>query len=466
MYTLALDIGTSSIRAAAIGPEGRVACLRQIPFVPVRTVNGESAYQGDILNSQLSLLNKVLDDVNPAQVDALVISSQRSTVVLWDRPTGQVLAPILTWEDGRAAKEAAQNPLSQAQVHALTGLYKTPFFSAPKITWCLKNFPTARQALKENRLCAGPLASFLIFHLTQKKVFATDFTLAQRMLLLDIHTLTWSEKLCASFDIPVSILPQLKSSVADYGAYEYKGHLIPIKVCAADQQAASSHLQAGQTCINYGTGAFVLRHVGENKAICEGLLTSLAPTSTPDSPQFLLEGPVNSAGSAFLWLSKQGISFDMTQLDDLCSTSKNPVHILPALGGLGAPYWNFNCSPVISNLSPLTESADWAAGLTRSIAFLVADIAQYLKNQNASLEKVFVSGGLSQSRYLVQFQSDILQLPLHVEKEVQGSLLGLVRLLKPLPTPPGLVITPSVSLAEATQLYEQWRAFFTWATTR
>lgn len=463
MYTLALDIGTSSIRAAAVTADGQIAALRQVPFMPVRKASGFSQYQGDIIHCQLDVLNSVLEEVGPAAVDELVLSSQRSTVVLWDRLTGRPLAPVLTWEDGRAVNEAAQNPLSQADVHVLTGLYKTPFFSAPKIAWCFNNFPDVRQAFKENRLCVGPLASFLIFHLTQKKVFATDFTLAQRMLLLDIHTLTWSEKLCTSFDIPVSVLPQLKPSVADYGTYDYKGHLIAIKVCAADQQAASSHLQAGQTCINYGTGAFVLRHIGNKNHICEGLLTSLAPTSTPDNAQFLLEGPVNSAGSAFLWLAKQGISFDMAQLDDLCNASQKPVHILPALGGLGAPYWNFNCSPVIANLSPLTQPADWAAGLTRSIAFLVADIAHYLKQQNAPLEKVFVSGGLSQSRYLVQFQSDLLQLPLDVEKQTQGTLLGLVRLLKPLPTPANLVVSPSVSAADAAQLYKAWRTFFTWA---
>lgn len=464
-YIIALDTGTSSIRAAAIDRQGTVNALHQLPFAPQRKAAGSSEYDAaKLLAAQLTVLNGLLDEIGPENAQCLALSSQRSSVVLWDKTTGRAVAPVLTWEDGRAATEAAQNPITQEEVHQLTGLYKTPFFSAPKIAWCLKNYLPAQQALKKGTLCAAPLACFLIFHLTQGRTFATDFTLAQRMLLLDIHTLAWSEKLCTSFQIPLTCLPQLKPSAADYGTYMYKGSSIPISVCAADQQAASSFLQEGQACINYGTGAFVLRHTGAVCKLCGGLLTSLSVSSGEMRPQFLLEGPVNAAGSAFLWLAKQGIALDMAHLDELCAHAAQPVSVLPALGGLGAPYWNFDVSPVAAGLSPRTTPADWAAGLAQSIAFLVADIAQYLKNQNAALNEVFVSGGLSKSRYLVQFQSDILQLLLQVQTQTEGTLLGLARLVSPFETAQAKPVCPSISAQEALTRYAAWRTFFEWAT--
>ena len=460
-YIVSLDIGTSSIRAAAFAQEGPV-CMKALPLLPHRPRAGYSEYEAEtLLSTAMKVLHQVLDEVGPAQIKALGISSQRSTVVLWDKNTGQVLGPIFTWEDGRALEQSQQAALSQEELHACTGLYKTPYFSAPKIAWMLAHLPQVQAAQKSKALCAAPIATFLIWKLTEGAVYSTDVTLAQRTLLLDIQTGKWSDRLCNAFSISPSILPSLKASVDDYGVYTYKGVSIPIRVCVADQQAASSALKAGQMCINYGTGAFVLQHMGMQGKVLPGLLTSLAPSSAESPLQYLLEGPVNAAGSAFLWLNARGIKIDMNRLDTICKESLHPLRILPALGGLGAPYWNFSLSPVVLGENAQTTNADWAAGLVQGICFLVADIVQYMRLHQVTVQgPIEVTGGLSQSAYLVQFQADVLQQSLLRSKEVEATLLGVARLLGNNILPSAEVIFhPNISSGQADTLYQQWQQF-------
>ena len=428
---VALDQGTSGCRVMAVDGQGRVVAQKRRILLPERQ-GALSAYgAGEPERCAHGLLDDLLGEIGAERVAALAVSSQRSTIVLWDKQTGELLAPVLTWEDGRAAEENAQNPLSQQEVHMVTGLYKTPYFSAPKIAWCLAHIPMVKAAAQEGRLAAAPVASYLIWKWTRGAVFATDATLAQRTLLFDIHTQTWSEKLCASFGIDPHILPAIYPSVFAYGNYDFKGVQIPITVCVGDQQAAAAYLplEKGQSCLNYGTGAFLLHHIGSEAILLEGMLTSLGASCQPDSRNFLLEGPVNAAGSAFLWLAGQGIPFTMDNADALCAQAKKPVRILPALGGLGAPYWDYSLSPVITDLYPHTSAADWVAGMARGIAFLITDIAAYLKLNGIELSaEVAVSGGLCRLSYMMQQQADFLQRRLVMNTETESTLLGAARL--------------------------------------
>ncbi len=426
-FVIALDQGTSSCRAMAVDRQGHIRAQRSVQFSPVRQAPGLSHYRAeDLLAAQISVLNGLLDEIGPQHVAALAVCSQRSTVVLWDKNTGQSLSPVLTWEDGRALQEANQAPLSQAQVHQVTGLFKTPYFSAPKIAWCLKNFPQAAQAAQTNTLCVAPVASYFIWQLTQGRTFAVDPTLAQRTLLWDIQTGDWSETLCRAFEVPLSSLPALRSSAADYGAYLYKGVSIPIYTCVADQQAAAFYhgLTSGKTSINYGTGAFVLHHTGSQLVVLPGMLSSVAATTAPEQRAFLLEGPVFAAGSVLQWLQSQGIYVDPTQLDNLCAEAQHPVLFLPALGGLGAPYWDYSVGPVPRKIDATQPPQDWVAGALKGIAHLVADIADYLRVNGQSLTRVEVSGGLSQSTYLLQSQANFLHGPLYRQNQSEATVLG------------------------------------------
>lgn len=471
-FIVSLDLGTSGCRAAAVSLDGMVKIQKSVLLAPSRRAPGLSEYDAEALfSAQLQALNAVLDETGPQNAAAIAAASQRSTVVLWDKKSGKSVAPVLTWEDGRAAQEADACTLPQEEIHALTGLYKTPYFSAPKIAWCLKNCPSAEEALRAGTLAAAPAASYFIWRLTGGAVFAADPTLAQRTLLFDMHTHSWSEKLCRAFGVPGEILPAVLPSGADYGTYEYKGVRIPIRACAGDQQAAAYAMGVtpGTCAVNYGTGAFLLYNAGPDGKSLPGLLSSLSVSLEPGGGDVLLEGPVNAAGSVFLWLNAQGITFDPQEIDALCKESKRPVRLLPALGGLGAPYWDYSVSPVVCGLSPLTRKADWVAGAVRGVAFSVADVAYYLKKFGINPVKTGVSGGLSRIESLVQFQADILQRELAVLDESESTVLGAARLaaqtlgLGDWAIPPAKhTVSPRLFGVEADKEYHNWRQFVEW----
>lgn len=420
-FIIALDQGTTNCRAFAVDQTGVVRAQHVKPLPPRRAGNTSEYTAEDLWAAQWEVLSGLLDEIGPEQAAALAVCSQRSTVVLWDKSTGKSVAPVLTWEDGRAQQETDRAPIDQQTVHARTGLFKTPYFSAPKIAWCLAHCPPAREAAAQGNLCAAPVASYFIWKLTQGNVFATDPALAQRTLLWDMHTRAWSEELCRVFGVPMACLPIVQPTAADYGTLIYKGRKIPLVVCAADQQAALAYhgLSAGETHINYGTGAFVLHHTGTQDVVLPGMLSSVTGEG-----HLLLEGPVFAAGSVLQWLQVQGLFPAAASVDEVCAASQHPVSFLPAFGGLGAPYWDYRVSPVIEGLSPHTCAADFVAGAVRGVAHLVADIADYLRQHGQPARRIYVSGGMARSEYLLQFQADLLQCPLSVYPETESTVLG------------------------------------------
>lgn len=469
-WIVAIDQGTSSCRALAVDMHGKISAQQSVTFSPQRPAKGLSQYDAEeLLKHQVAVLHQLLDEIGPENAAAIAVCSQRSTVVLWDKQTGQAVAPVLTWEDARSLEQANRAEVSQADIHQQTGLFKAPFFSAPKIAWCLENVPSAALAAKQGTLLVAPVASFLIWHLTKGAVFATDPTLAQRTLLWDLHSRQWSEALCADFGVSPACLPEIRPSSAAYGAYIYKGVMIPITTCVADQQAAAvcHGLMPGDTTVNYGTGAFVLYQAGSAPVVLPGMLSSVAATYNTHEMQFLLEGPIFSAGSLLQWLHASGVCFEMNRMDELCAASTSPVHILPALGGLGAPYWDYQVHAVSENTSPSTTTADWVAGALQAIAARVADILYYLRAQGFDWRNITVSGGLSKSRYLVQTQADWLNYPLNLQLQTESTVLGAAQLAanaigwnttgwRALSGPR---ISPRISAPTSQQRYQAWQQF-------
>ncbi len=469
-WIVALDQGTSSCRAFAVDMQGQIRAQKHKIFSPHRQQKGFSEYNAHaLLVAQQEVLHALLDEITPSRAAALAVCSQRSTVVLWRRHTGQAVAPVLTWEDGRASQQSQAVSLSQVQFHSQTGLFNTPYFSAPKIAWCLANFPAAKQAADANDLLVAPVASYLIWHLTAGQVFATDPTLAQRTLLWNIQTGTWSEPLCNAFGVPMHCLPQMRPTVADYGTYTYKGVTIPICVCVADQQAAVVHqrLQPGDTFVNYGTGAFVLHHAGKQLAVLPGMLSSVAACTDLHALQFLLEGPIFSAGSVLEWLKTKGVRVDYDHLDEQAACAQHPLWIMPALGGLGAPYWDYRVGPVVEQSAPHTTSHDWIAGVLQAIGARVADIVYYLRQAKFCIEQVQVAGGLSKSAYLLQAQADWLGCPVVKFPESESTVLGAAQLAADFlgwdtslwQSSKLSTVFPRPSSSEAQQHYQQWQQF-------
>ncbi|MDR0953142.1 MAG: hypothetical protein LBM71_02995 [Elusimicrobiota bacterium] len=470
---ISLDQGSSSSKAAAFDAKtGLTLAKASAPLNFKASANTYEYDASELLQTQIKALEEVLKAL-PLGVKpkAMAISSQRSTIVLWDAQTGQPLCPAISWIDGRAGLESIENPTAQEEIHAKTGLYKTPYYSAPKIQWCLKHYPAVKEALHKGRLLVGPVASYLIWHFNKGKVFACDAALAQRTLLFDINKMQWDHDIAKSFAIPLSILPQVRPSAGDFGFYKD----IPITVCTGDQQAAlaaTGVLEKGNACLNYGTGAFFLLNIGGVAADLKGILTSVSWNSLDKKPDYLLEGPINAAGSIFTWLKNLGLNFDQNNLDETIAAAKNPVWFLPALGGLGAPYWDFDTTPVITGLRPNSTAADIVSGAMRSLAFIMADIVFYINNAGFEVKKLQASGGLSVNKTLLNLQSDILQAPILRREEKETSLLGsayIAALNAGFTTEAWHsgdnfeTFSPSLSKLEAQGLYKQWRGFFDWA---
>lgn len=474
---IALDQGSASSRALVFDEAGRTVARAARAVDTRRPAEGLAEFDAwELLKGQLDALFDVLKQINGADAAAIAVASQRSTVVFWDRLTGKPVAPALSWQDGRAQAEANAADLPQDAVHQLSGLYKTPFYSAAKIAWTLRNAPAALQAAEEGRLCAGPVASYIIWHLTHGKVFACDPTLAQRTLLFNISTLNWEPRLLEAFGVRRAWLPQIKLTADDYGVFEHEGLSIPVRACVGDQQSALQALRVvgGGACINYGTGAFFMRNTGGQCHFLPGLLTSVGAVSGPGC-EYLLEGPVNACGTVFAWLNAMGFSFGMDELDALCEASLAPVQLLPALGGLGAPYWDFAATPVLAGLTPHTKKADVARGAVEGIALLLADIVFYAERYGIKSSEIKVSGGLSKSRALLQAQADILQTRLLPCAEAESTAAGAAMLAAPsagvdasswetmrlLPA-----VQPGMDADEAEEKYRRWHAFLNWCKLR
>ncbi|WP_428898416.1 glycerol kinase [Parelusimicrobium proximum] len=470
---IVLDAGSSGLRTSAVSEDGKIIAEERVEYNAKHLMGGLAEYDtADMMAKHKATFDSVLAQVSKDYaVDSIAVSSQRSTIVFWDSETGEPAAPALSWQDGRAAQENNDVLIPQQEVQRITGIYKNQFFSAPKITWTLKNNKQVKELAEKGRLRTGPVASYIIWSLTGGKVFAADYTLAQRMLLLNVRTLEWDNIMLDAYGIDKACLPELKPTTSDYG--NYKG--IPIKVCVGDQQAAALGIgveKEGDACINYGTGAFVLLNIGDRLEFFQGLLTSISATPSEDGKcSYLLEGTVNAAGAALHWLSAIGLEFSMADVDRMYEISKNPVLFLPAFGGLGSPSWDSKAQTTLSNLTPATTKEDFIAGALESISFMIADIFAYINHFGFVAQKVKASGGLSNIRSLLQMQANILQLEIDQSPESESTVFGSALLLAKAAgadtsawqSAEGETFSPLIDIIEAGNYYKKWENFFSWA---
>jgi glycerol kinase len=472
---IALDQGSSASRALVIDSQGKVVARASLP---VRTFYPKAGWVEhdalEIARTQERTLDAVLDRLpRAAEVLGIAVASQRSTVVFWDRKTGKPAARAPSWQDGRGASVVAPLQARQADAHARTGLYLTPYYSAPKIKWFLENDPAVRRLAEEDRLLVAPVATFLIWRLTRGEVFATDPTLAQRMMLFNLRAMDWDPEMLALFGVPRAVLPNVFSSAGDWGFCHRDGRKIPILACLGDQQAAARGLggmTAGSAVANYGTGAFFLYNTGEAQHRVPGLLTSVAWKLRDRPATFLQEGTVHAAGASFDWLRQNlGLLKSHAQIDRLCRASKNRVLVLPAIGGLGAPRWDYITKTVFFGMTSQTRAADLVRGVAEGIAFEVADIVVALRQAGLKLGVVKAAGGLSRVSYLLQFQADLLGADIERCGEAEATALGAASLAAEAAGAPWTghprrgkgvrVFKPSLPEAEARALLADWGAF-------
>lgn len=426
---LALDQGSSSSRALLFDLNGRVVALARRPVRTRRPHAGWAEHDPRELAVSLeAAMDAVLAKLGAKdRVLCAGLAVQRSTIVFCDRETFEPVAAAPSWMDGRAPESVAALQDKQAEVHALSGLYATPYYSAPKIRWFLDNDKKVRALADAGRLLCAPVSTFIAARLTKGAVVAADPTCAQRTLLMNLEGASWEPKLLALYGLSSEILPSIRPSGGDWGAIARKGRVIPLLATLGDQQSAAIGLGAagaGDAVANFGTGAFILRHTGSTAGRAPGLLVSAAATRGSDRGYYL-EGTVHAAGTSFEWLRDNlGLMKDAKAIDAAFKVSRRRVLMLPAIGGLGAPRWDYKTKTAFFGLDSQTTAHDLVRATAEGLCMLVADAAAVMAAAGAPVTRARVAGGLSRSDAMMFFQADVLGATLERRRETEATALG------------------------------------------
>ena len=480
-YLLALDQGSTSSRAMIFDHRGRLQAHAQAKLPTLLPKPGwVEHYPEQLLSSQISVANQALKQLGSRKkhIVALGIANQRSTILLWERETGHTLAPAISWQDRRASELCKSlghpsNSKTANLIHQKTGLRLTPYYAAPKLAWLLEHIKGARNKAENGELLCGTVNTYLIWHLTNGKAHVTDHTNAARMLLMNLSTLDWDPKLLDLFGIPSQMLPRIVSTCEYLGETQIGKHQIPIFCSIGDQQAASIGLgciEKGDLTLNYGTGGFLLLNTGNKPQSQPGLLTSIA-WSSPKKISYLLEGTVNSVGSALDWLRESLEIFkSVSEIPRLYKQSKHPAFVIPSLAGLGAPHWREDVQTIFFNMNRQTQRADLVRGVIEGIAFLMMDIFKAMKQAGLNRSGRFrAGGGLTNLDVLLQFQSDLFQAPIERPANVEATALGAAFLAglgagvwsDPLQVQEvvkkGRTFRPKMSRQKTGELYHHWK---------
>jgi glycerol kinase len=438
-FVLALDQGTTSTRAILFGADYGIVAVAQKEVPQHYPASGWVEHDpDDIWKTSKAVMRAALRKagVTASQVVAVGITNQRETTVIWDRVTGEPIGKAIVWQDRRTADICARLKAAghEALVSARTGLLLDPYFSASKIAWLLDHVPAARTRAKRGELAFGTIDSFLIWRLTGGRVHATDATNASRTMLLDIHTGQWDAELCQLFDVPPSLLPEVRDCAADFGSLtpDLLGAAIPIRGVAGDQQAATigqACFEAGMMKSTYGTGCFALLNTGPVAVpSTKRLLTTIA-YQLGGQRTYALEGAIFVAGAAVQWL-RDGLRLikSAAQTGRMAQEADptQEVILVPAFVGLGAPYWDAQARGAIFGLTRNTSPNELARATLESVCFQTRDLLEAMTADwpGAGQTVLRVDGGMVASDWTMQRLSDILGAPVDRPQIMETTALG------------------------------------------
>jgi glycerol kinase len=441
-YLLALDQGTSSSRSIVFDPSGRTLAMAQQELQQIYPQPGWVEHDAlEIWRLQLATAREALSKagITAAQVKAIGITNQRETTVVWNRKTGKPIHHAIVWQDRRAEPTCValrERGLADT-IRDKTGLLVDAYFSGTKLKWLLDHVPGARAQAANGELAFGTIDSWLIWQLTEGRVHATDVSNASRTMLFNVHTNLWDEDLLAALDIPASLMPTVQPSASLFGdvAPALLGHAIPIGGVAGDQQSAlfgQACFQPGMVKNTYGTGCFMLMHTGHTfQTSHNGLITTSAAQTTA-KPEFALEGSVFVGGAVVQWL-RDGLNAiqGSGEVQNLAQSvpDSGGVIVVPAFTGLGAPYWKPDARGSITGLTRGSTMAHIARAALESIAFQSAALLQAMGRDAASagaaaVTELRVDGGASVNDLLMQFQADLLGIPVVRPAVTETTALG------------------------------------------
>ncbi len=439
-YILSLDEGTTGARALLFDRQERVIASA---YREIRCSYPQPSYveqdPEELYAAQCGAMAEVVarSGIFPKEIATIGIACQRETTVVWEKESGKPIFPAIVWQCRRTAgdcEKLKEEGLS-ALIREKTGLLPDAYFSATKLKWILDHVEGARSRAQKGELLFGTVDSYLIWKLTGGKVHATDRTNASRTMLYNIHTLCWDKELLALFDIPEEMLPTVLPSSSFFGYCTAFGTPIPICGVAGDQQAAlfgQGCTEEGQVKNTYGTGCFLLMHTG-HKAVCSsgGLLTTLA-ADEGKQPSYVLEGSVFTAGAVIKWL-RDDLKLIETAGETAAIAQSVPnnggVYFVPAFTGLGAPYWDMFARGAILGLSAGCGKGHMVRAALECLAYRTYDLLESIrKDTSAVLSELRVDGGAVQNDFLMQFQADILNIPVFRPDNPELTALGAFRL--------------------------------------
>ncbi len=437
-YVMALDQGTTSSRCILFDHEGDICSVAQREFTQIYPQPGWVEHDPmEIWSTQLGVMMEAVGSIGAdmADVAAIGITNQRETTIIWDKQTGRPIYNAIVWQCRRTSDRIDRLKADglETLVKDRTGLIPDAYFSGSKIAWILDHVEGAREKAKRGEILFGTVDTWLIWNLTKGAVHVTDYTNASRTMLYDIRKLCWDQEILDYFDIPRCILPEVKPSSCFYGftSKEVLGQCIPIAAAAGDQQAAlfgQCCFEKGDVKNTYGTGCFMLMNTGSEAVKSQnGLLTTIA-ASYGGKVEYALEGSVFVAGAAIQWLRDElRMLKSAAQSESYCKAVEDTagVYVVPAFAGLGAPYWNQYVRGTMVGLTRGTSKEHFIRATVESLAYQVSDVLEAMqKDSGIILHDLKVDGGASANNFLMQFQSDLLDVSVIRPQCIETTALG------------------------------------------
>ncbi|MCH7854444.1 MAG: glycerol kinase GlpK [Proteobacteria bacterium] len=436
-YLLAIDQGTSSSRSVVFDQNAQVVASAQQEFPQIYPQPGWVEHDPEAIWKSVRTVTRealTASGVAQKQVAGLGITNQRETTLVWDRQTGACIYNAIVWQDRRTANicQSLRDEGLEATIVDKTGLRLDAYFSATKLAWILDNVAGARKKANAGRLAFGTVDCFLLWRLTAGRVHATDATNASRTLLFNIHTQEWDEELLRIFDVPASLLPDVRDCAADFGRTDTAVVDIDVPICgiAGDQQAAligQAGFEAGITKSTFGTGCFVITNTGDTALRSANKLLTTVAYRLKGKVTYGLEGSIFVAGSAIQWLRDQ-----LKVIDDAAATEAiaeatgvvTNVHVVPAFTGLGAPYWDADARAAILGLSRDSGREEIVTATLQAVAYQTTDLIRAMAADGIRPSIIRVDGGMAANNWFLQFLADMLQVPVERPANVESTVLG------------------------------------------
>ncbi|MCU9533565.1 glycerol kinase GlpK [Streptococcus sp. CSL10205-OR2] len=438
-YIMAIDQGTTSSRAIIFNKKGEKVSSSQKEFPQIFPQAGWVEHDANkIWNSVQSVIAGAFieSNIKPNQIEAIGITNQRETTVVWDKETGLPIYNAIVWQSRQTAPLADQlkNDGHAEMIHEKTGLVVDAYFSATKVRWILDHVPGAQERAEKGELLFGTIDTWLVWKLTDGAVHVTDYSNAARTMLYNIKELKWDDEILSLLNIPKAMLPEVKSNSEVYGKtapFHFYGGEVPISGMAGDQQAAlfgQLAFEPGMVKNTYGTGSFIVMNTGEEMQLSHNNLLTTIGYGINGKVYYALEGSIFIAGSAIQWL-RDGLKMIETSSESeglaKASTSEDEIYVVPAFTGLGAPYWDSNARGAVFGLTRGTTKEDFVKATLQSIAYQVRDVIDTMQlDSGINIKQLRVDGGAAMNNLLMQFQADILGINIARAQNLETTALG------------------------------------------